>query len=221
MPNPADNFVEVDQNYYRNPDGVAPSQLVKLLEFILDRRVHDAIIKTVDTSQADKYTIDLYESGFGLVATKLGLTAYVLDNTEEYDVGYPCKVVLKDNNAYIITGDYQWFFKPKTPVSTTDVNKLEGFPCTIAGVTVATTSIFLNWTFPYAYGTWTNPSTTQTVWTWKRYPKPLQCTGFKAAGVIHYSVMGVPAGTGKYKVLQILDDNSPAGTIGWDYERFS
>ena len=29
-----------------------------------------------------------------------------------------------------------------------------------------------------------------------------------------------PPGTGRYKVLQILDDQSPGG-IGWDYERFS
>jgi hypothetical protein len=31
---------------------------------------------------------------------------------------------------------------------------------------------------------------------------------------------GIPPGTGRYKVLQLIDDNSP-GNIGWDQERFS
>lgn len=61
-------------------------------------RTVDGVITAVDADDIGKYTVNLYENGFFQAKTHQDVDAYTVNQNQTYDVGFPCRCIINEEN---------------------------------------------------------------------------------------------------------------------------
>lgn len=240
MPNPRADQIQLQSASFEDPKHALDREddLQTNEDFNRTYQI-EAIIHSISESSTDEYTVDLYEEGFTLPSgedgsiTRPEIVAHATHNEDWFVVGDKVRVRLMpdhtawivhdsrpqlaivvepdegesaEGNKYILSMARYW---DTGTGDTVDLDEYDSDSINYLRFKAENLSEKVANSHGLAVGT---PVIVE--WNWNLHdPIPVKRYFFTTGG------SGLPPGTGRYKVLMLLDDLNP-GTPGWDRERF-